>query len=239
MINLSEDLKQAIMAHALAESPRECCGVLVDVDGELEYVGCRNMADHPLQQFAIHHQDYAKAEERGEIVAIVHSHPFASVEPSEADRTACEASGMPWIIVNPQTEAMHQFAPEGHEAPLIGRTFVYGVHDCYSVIRDHYKRELGIALPDVDREEFGWWKNGKNLYVEQFERVGFVDVHDAPRKHDCFLMQVQSNVSNHAAVYLGDNLILHHLVNQLSRRDIYGGYWMQHTSHVLRYRTLC
>jgi cell wall-associated NlpC family hydrolase len=52
---------------------------------------------------------------------------------------------------------------------------------------------------------------------------------------DCFLMQVASPVPNHAAVYLGDGLILHHLQGRLSSRDVYGGYWQKVTTHVLRY----
>ena len=48
-------------------------------------------------------------------------------------------------------------------------------------------------------------------------------------------MQVASPVPNHAAVYLGDGLILHHLQGRLSSRDVYGGYWQKITTHILRY----
>ena len=47
-------------------------------------------------------------------------------------------------------------------------------------------------------------------------------------------MQVLSNVPNHAAIYLGGDVIGHHLYGRLSGRDVYGGYYKKHTTHVLR-----
>jgi cell wall-associated NlpC family hydrolase len=72
--------------------------------------------------------------------------------------------------------------------------------------------------------------------MENFAQAGFspVDASDL-QTGDCFLMQVASSVPNHAAVYLGDGLILHHLQGRLSSRDVYGGYWQKVTTHILRY----
>ena len=235
MNELSAELTTAIMAHALAESPRECCGLIVNVDSTQIYVPCRNLSASPHEQFALCPEDYARAEEQGEIIAIVHSHPYASAEASEADRVACEASGLPWIIVNPQTGQVVRIDPVGYVAELIGRPFVYGVHDCYSLVLDYYRQEMGIALKHYVRDDrFGWWKEGLDLYMERFAASGFV-VTEEPVKGDVILMQIESAVANHIAVYLGDNIMLHHLVNQLSRRDVYGGYWQKHTVKFLRY----
>ena len=57
-------------------------------------------------------------------------------------------------------------------------------------------------------------------------------------RSDVILMQIrsQNGVPNHAAIYLGDGLILHHLHGRLSSRDIYGGYWQEVTRHILRYK---
>lgn len=229
-------MMDAIFTHALAESPRECCGLLVCAEGVEHYVPCRNLSDSPHEQFVLCTQDYALAEEQGEITAIVHSHPFASVEASEADRVACEASGLPWLIVNPQTTEFTWIEPCGYQSELIGRPFVYGVHDCYTLVLDYYRRELGITLKHYPRnDQYGWWNEGQNLYIERFIESGFVDV-EQPAPGDVILMQVESPVPNHLAIYLGDDLMLHHLVRQLSRRDVFGGYWMKHTVKFLRYR---
>jgi uncharacterized protein YjbI with pentapeptide repeats len=93
----------------------------------------------------------------------------------------------------------------------------------------------GVTLPDYVRFD-EWWKRGENLYLENFAAAGF-SVIDSADLHpgDCFLMQVASPVPNHAAVYLGDDMILHHLQGRLSSRDVYGGYWQKNTTHILRY----
>jgi len=49
------------------------------------------------------------------------------------------------------------------------------------------------------------------------------------------VMQVRAPVPNHAGVYIGDGLMLHHLYNRLSSRDVYGGYWQECTRIVLRH----
>jgi cell wall-associated NlpC family hydrolase len=57
-------------------------------------------------------------------------------------------------------------------------------------------------------------------------------------KGDLILMQIRSRnrVPNHAAIYLGDGMMLHHLHSRLSSRDIYGGYWQEVTRSIWRHR---
>ena len=133
---------------------------------------------------------------------------------------------------------MQEIEPEGYEAPLVGREFSHGVLDCYSLCRDWYFRERGVMLPDFERHD-KWWDDGhSDLYTEHFAEAGFVEIdRKAIQPGDAVLMQVQSKnlVPNHAAIYIGDGLILHHLYGRLSSRDVYGGYWQQATRAVLRY----
>lgn len=234
---MNETNRAAAIAHAKIAFPREACGLIIVENGRERYVECRNVAEGD-DHFIISAEDYAACEDRGTIVGIFHSHPNAAPDPSQADLTSCENFGVPWYIVGIPTERWAEFKPSGYRAPLVGREFAHGVLDCYAIIRDGFREYVGIEIPDYDRTD-GWWDRGQNLYMENFESAGFVRVSDGPKKYDVLLMQVQSPVPNHAALYLGDDVILHHLHGRLSSRDVWGGYWRKHCVAIVRHQSLC
>ncbi|MCR1763509.1 C40 family peptidase, partial [Pseudomonas aeruginosa] len=75
---MRKQILSAIRAHAAEEYPREACGVIVGAGKAQQYVRCRNTAGQPQEEFRMHPGDYAAAEDLGEVVAIVHSHPDAT-----------------------------------------------------------------------------------------------------------------------------------------------------------------
>ena len=253
MVELTADAVVAAEAHLRACYPTEGCGLVAIIKGRQRFVPCRNSAASPAEHFRIAPQDWAAVEDSGEIVAVIHSHPDQSAAASEHDRVACEASGLPWYIVSvrpldvsligsPEPIAEREcpewtyIEPSGYEAPLVGRSYAWGVLDCYALIRDWYRRERGILLPDVEREpEF--WLRGVDLYGQQYSHAGFRRVADSEpiEPGDVLLFQMRSPVPNHAGVYIGDGLVLHHMVNRLSSRDVWGGYLADTCTHRLRY----
>jgi proteasome lid subunit RPN8/RPN11 len=89
-LRISRALYEEMVAHALAEAPNECCGIVASVDGEAVRVfAARNAAASPLRyvmdgadQLAIQEE----IEERGwEYGAIYHSHTRSEPEPSQTD----------------------------------------------------------------------------------------------------------------------------------------------------------
>ena len=224
-----------ILEHAKQEYPRESCGVVIIFKGREKYIPCRNTAEGQ-DHFIIHHEDYSNAEDMGEIIKIVHSHPSTNPQPSQPDLVGIEESGVPWIIINPLTEQWTETKPSGYKAPLVGRVFSPGILDCYSIIRDYYKEELRIDLIDFERVD-NWWDKGQNLYVDNFEKAGFIQVNDL-KEHDVIIMYNGSNIPNHGAVYLGNGTILHHPQGRLSSRDVYGGYWLKNTKLIVRHKQL-
>ena len=234
-MQLADELRAEIMQHAKAEDPRECCGLVAVVKGRQRYFPCRNIAQTPDEHFVL--DGWHEVEDKGEVVAVVHSHPKTNPAPSTADRVACEKSELPWFVVNPKTEGWGYCEPEGFELPYVGREFVHGVVDCYTLVRDWYAREYGIQLRDYDRRD-QWWDHGENLYVENFQKEGF---HKIPVEEVCqgdlILMNLVSPVPNHAAIYMGDQQVLHHVQGRLSSRDVYGGYYGKSTACALRHES--
>ena len=236
-MKLSDSVKAAALEHAKAEFPKESCGLVAVVKGRKRYFACRNLAETPDEHFVLDGTQYAEVEDQGEIVAVVHSHPKTNHCPSQADRVACEKSALPWHIVNPQTEQWGYCEPEGFELPYVGREFVFGIVDCYSLCRDWYKREMGLELDDFPRRD-RFWERGENLYLNGYSSQGFRRIPFEDLAYgDAILMQLGSELPNHAAIYLGDQQILHHVQGRLSSRDVYGGYYVKNTAMVLRHES--
>ncbi|MDP2808634.1 MAG: C40 family peptidase [Rhodocyclaceae bacterium] len=229
----------AVRAQAATCAPRECCGVVVVARGRLRYMPCRNDYNGDDDTFVLNPEDYAAAEDQGEVIAIAHSHVGLPPFPSMADKVGIEAHGLPWLIVNHPVGTWSVNEPEGYRAPLIGRPFVHGVLDCYALCRDYYRETCALDLPDYPRDDLWWQKPGQNLYLDHFAEAGFVEIDAADlRPHDGILMQAGADRPNHAAIHLGDNLILHHFFGRLSSRDVWGGYWKKCTTHYLRHKSL-
>ena len=143
--------KYKALLHAQREDPKESCGLLLNVKGKERYYPCRNLSLTDNQCFIIDPEDYVKADNVGEIIGVVHSHPITPPDPSQADKISCENSNLPWHIVNPKTEQWAYLQPCGYKPPLLGRKWVWGVTDCWSLVVDWYKEEKGIKLRDYQR----------------------------------------------------------------------------------------
>jgi len=228
----------AILAHAEAVFPDECCGLVIQKGRVEKYISCENRAASPDEQFEIAPEDYAGAEDQGTVVAVVHSHPGdgATTQPSELDMLMCDATEIPWVIVSWPEGDIRTVMPRG-ERPLTGRQFVLGHADCWSLLMDYFRTEHGIALPNYSVERH-WWEQGENLYMDNWHDCGFREFDGPPQPGDVVIMQVQSPVPNHAGVLLKGNMLLHHMYGQLSQRVPYGGYYLDRTIKIVRHKEL-
>jgi cell wall-associated NlpC family hydrolase len=175
--------------------------------------------------------------EHGEPEAIVHSHIYAPPIPSDADLTACESTGVPWLIVNFPLGAWRVIEPCGYKAPLIGRQWAWGVLDCYSVVRDGLRDLGGIDMPDFDRE-WKFWERGANTIEDNLAAAGLVKVAGDWRDLDVIGMRIRAPVTNHLGLFLKPDVILHQMMGRYSVREVYGGVYAMATTLHLRHQSL-
>jgi proteasome lid subunit RPN8/RPN11 len=229
--------KDKALSHAKGEDPYESCGLLVVVKGKETYFACKNIAEDPKDMFIIDPEDWAKAEDTGEVTAVIHSHPVTSPELSMADKVACEKTKLKWYVVQPNLEQWVEYEPCGYKAPLIGRKWVWGVNDCWSLCRDYYKEKLNIDLKDWDRPISSEAFILNPMFERSFIATGFRELRpdEELKKNDLLLMSMRSPGLNHIGLYLGDQLLLHHLQNRLSSRDLLDEWLLKCTGKRIRY----
>lgn len=244
---MDNKLTSAIHKEAMRVFPQEACGVVVAKGKKSVVVPCKNIAEDPERYFVIDPVEYAKACKLGEVIAVWHTHPNGTSDASGADLVGCESTAMEWIIIGFKKaedefvfEDPKSFHPTGVVVPYIGRPYITGVQDCFSLMSDYYNREFGIRLGKYIYAE-RWWEQGKSLFADNFLSEGFNKlINEEPQVGDCFLIQCGARVPNHIAIYMGDDKILHHCIERLSRIDVYGGgYWQKHTTHHIRHKSKC
>lgn len=92
MVVVSEAIRAELHAHAEAEAPNECCGVLVLRDGVAErYIPGRNRLASPYRYELEIDPEVWFLEDEGYELAVFHSHPVTEPRPSRTDR---ELSGL-------------------------------------------------------------------------------------------------------------------------------------------------
>ena len=222
----------AALLHAQESNPLEACGVIADGD---YYPLINKATDHDT--FVMDERGYIEVASEHTVEAICHSHVYQPPVASDGDRAMCEKLGLPWLIMSWPTGKYSVIRPSGFRAPLVGRQWAWGTHDCFGLIKDGFEDYAGIRLPDFQRD-WMWWNSGQNLIAEQYEQAGFVRLPQdgIPQHCDLIGMQINAPVVNHLGLFLHPDVILHQMMGRLSVRETYGGMYAHCTVLHLRHK---
>lgn len=249
MIPLSISGRQQIYLAARSQFPNEACGVILN---NTKIIALDNLSPTPQHNFLLPNSIY----QMQGVTHIWHSHTNGNPSFSLHDiRVALEIGEWDWYLVSitDDTIALGDAAEDyldvrsRDSAPYIGRQWRYGWDDCGALVRDFYRREYNINVPDFDRgEEYEWQEAFFRIFTQDnLCSIGFVRIEDKNlRKGDLLAMQLQGAPNpNHVGIVCeinnGQILFLHHLCDRLSGRDIYGGYWQKHCPAIYRHQSLC
>ena len=258
--------------------PEEVCGFLcIGEGGVLEYEPCENESRDRESHCLVSSKQYLEIERRlevegKEVVAFFHSHCNGIARASDLDLEFIRGLarvGYGFSLENKREEKKETKREEKIEekretkagtwfryesefrAPLLGRRFVYGIYDCYTLVRDYYQKEWGYSVRYQDYP-YRWWQarsqaqreagSGKRKTNELFldhlknpEDWGLKRLENTGLKcGDILLFWVAGRSPNHLGIYQGEGLFLHHLEHRLSTLDRYDSFWQARCHSVYR-----
>ena len=230
--------KESFKKYAKKQEPEEACGLLAIIKGKETFWPCKNLAEGKHEFFILDPDDWADCEDTGEVVGVIHSHPVGPAKPSDTDKAACEHLGSPYYIYSIEHDHWQELKPSGWRATtLIGRRFIWGKYDCWSIVTDWYKEVKDIDIP--------YWNRPKKikdfLANPEFEfalpKLNFRKQvkHDDIQVGDVLLFESITKNLDHVAVYIGDMMILNHNIKGLSCREPFDLRYQQSLRGVYRY----
>lgn len=221
--------RQALRSAAEAAFPQEACGFIL-ADGSV--VECQNRSTVP-EQFVISAADYAQHDPAG-IEVVWHTHAnYQGFSP--ADITACKALGLPYAVWDCASSQSYWLDPQ-QSAGLVNRPWAYGIHDCYSAVRDWWFQQHGLEMGDYPRTQEGEWHSADFTHFEDsFQKEGFRQVGlDDLQRGDVIMFRIRNlHTSNHVAIVEdpSQNLLYQHLVGRLSGLTAYS-HWLRENSYM-------
>ena len=119
---LPQAMRDQIVAHARAEAPQECCGLIAGHgDRATRVIPCTNASPTPEVRYALKElRAVIDIEDAGEeLVAIYHSHPRSPAYPSPTDRVEAHWPEACYVLVSlrydrPVLGGKGPFGPEVH-----------------------------------------------------------------------------------------------------------------------------
>jgi len=230
-------VKKEIIKHARSELPNECCGFLVQKTDEMVVFRCVNSSSLKNKHFKISAKEYLNAATLGEIISVYHSHIGDNNDFSEHDKVQSEAQNIRYLLYHVKTNQFKEYIPKGKKIDLIGRNFEVGVNDCFSLCLDYYEVEHDIKISKRWKDH-SFSVNYSNiwLYEKNFKKEGFFEVDKKKiKKGDGLIInKYGEEFPSHAAIYIGNDCILHHPENGFSCIEEYSPSLKKRTVIALR-----
>lgn len=230
-------VKHEIIQLCEASPAEEKCGFILHDGSTARFIECRNSSPTPAQSFQIEPGDYVAAKMQGHLLGVWHSHPVDAAF-SEADLHYAQATALPSYLYNLPAKTWHEYIPPTYRPPLEGQPFVMGFFDCFGLVRNYYRQQLGIHINDYDRDESFIDLPSISILDHYMDEGGYRAVGTATlRKHDVLVFNVGRIMPQHFGVFVGNSRVMHHVYKGLSRTDLFNSAWQRRIKVILRHKS--
>lgn len=244
-VEFNNQIKQIIRKESISEFPKEICGFIYfdKINYKFDIFKCKNIAYSKNKNFTISPYEYLECSKLGKIVACYHSHSNNNKEFSEMDKENSNIYNINYILYNVKYDTFNFYIPNTEKNNYVGKPFILGKSDCFTLMQEYAQKEENIILKFPSNILYPRdLKSINDLYEKNFLEAGFIKMEkDVDLKKSDGIMMLFPAISNqyptHAAVYIGNNLILHQPYNCFSCVNLYDNFFKKHTSYVLRHRS--
>ena len=221
---ISDFIKKEIKAHAEENQKEESCGLILSDS----IVRCANASENPASHFTISPFDYLKASRKEKIKAVYHTHVSENNYFSEEDKKMSRGHNLPFVLYHLGTRSFLCFDPKKERVVDIDKKFELGKRDCYTLVKDYYKK-LGIKVGGNNDLGKNWLNENPNLIQDLFKlnqtsldviEMGWSGI-EMLKKHDVIVFEmIKGDGPCHVGVYLGDGIMYHHPRNRFPTTEM-------------------
>lgn len=224
-------IKSEIIKHAQSVS-EEVCGLIVfDMAHKKPLViPMENMAEDRVRHFRLSSQEYLDIYRQYKILAVYHSHFLGgeseeSLLFSETDKTCSKLLALPMVLYSVGRNRFNMLTPDTYVMePLLGREYVWGFWDCYTLIKDYWTHEYGytygcynfLELDDVSLLREGDFFERHIHKLDKTKITKKRDIQDISHG-DIMFFTLRGKFIDHAGIYLDGNKLLHQPLGGLSQ----------------------
>lgn len=203
---LTKEIKDKIREYAIKNKPYEICGLIIQVNDLLEMFPCKNISFHKEDSCMLNPLDYIVASTKGKIIAYVHSHKSKHL--SILDNFNAFNHNIISVVYSYEEDEFYIILPELES--YLNIAFEIGKNDCFELVRNYFYKKFTIDIGDFTRDE-NWYKINPNSIIDEYENRGFIKIntYNNIQINDVIVFNID-NIPSHMAIYLGNDLILHH-----------------------------
>ncbi len=234
--------EEDVIKHASRDPTVEACGLIwIEKDLSVTVKELNNESNSPRNSFCISPSQFIEYKLTKKLLGIYHSHPVTTERPSKQDMATSEEMGVPYLIYSLKTNNFFLYYPSTYEPEgLVGRPYIKAFYECTCILKDYFKKELGL---DISRWNKNYWlpeKDDKaNKLLNSILKNNTIKVKTQElKKHDIIIFEIKKNKRLHVGIYLGGNEFLHQPDKILSKKELLEERWQNKIKQVYRHATL-